>query len=350
MGPGQPRKPRSPARRRAAPRPRGEGLYRRLVETIEERYLVYTHSVDGVFTYVSSGITRLLGYTPEEFSTHYTRYLTDHPVNREAMRSTDLSIRGERQPPYEVEIFHKDGSRRWLEVVETPVVDERGRVEAVHGLARDISDLKRAEAALRASERRYRRLFDAATDAIFVADAASGRLLDANPMAEALLGRDLAEIRGLHQSQLHPPEQLEKALHAFEQSGARSDLIEIDVLDRAGRRIPVEIAPSTLEEEGGARLVAGVDGQAVDGDGQGAEAQALLSLAAVLGHELAGQVPLAAAGQADQMDGAGAFQPAQQLIPQRIDEEGQGVAGGGVVDEDVEVVGGVVGAVDVDQA
>ncbi len=258
MGPGQPRKPRSPARRRAAPRPRGEGLYRRLVETIEERYLVYTHSVDGVFTYVSSGITRLLGYTPEEFSTHYTRYLTDHPVNREAMRSTDLSIRGERQPPYEVEIFHKDGSRRWLEVVETPVVDERGRVEAVHGLARDISDLKRAEAALRASERRYRRLFDAATDAIFVADAASGRLLDANPMAEALLGRDLAEIRGLHQSQLHPPEQLEKALHAFEQSGARSDLIEIDVLDRAGRRIPVEIAPSTLEEEGGARLVLGI--------------------------------------------------------------------------------------------
>ena len=257
MGPDQPRKQRRPKRSLAGPRAAGEGLYRQLVETIEERHLIYAHSVEGVFTDVSPGITRLLGYTPEEFSTHYTRYLTDHPANREAMRHTDLAIQGQRQPPYEVEIFHKDGSRRWLEVVETPVLDEGGRVVSVHGLARDISDLKRAEAALRASEKRYRSLFDAATDAILVADAATGRLLDANPMAEALLGRDLAEIRGLHQSQLHPPEQLEAALRTFEQAGARADLVEIDVLDRAGRRIPVEIAPSVLEEEGGRRLILG---------------------------------------------------------------------------------------------
>ncbi len=98
------------------------------------------------------------------------------------------------------------------------------------------------------------------------------------------------------------------------------------------------------------RLVAGGDGPAVDADGQGAEAEALLALAAVGGHELAGQVPLAAAGQADQMDSAGALQTAQQLVPQRVNEEGQGIAGSGVVNEDVEIVVGAVGAVDVDEA
>ncbi len=161
---------RGPGRRKrglgGAARPRGEARYRRLVETIEERHLIYTHGVEGVFTYLSPGVTRLLGYTPEEFMTHYTRYLTDHPVNREAIRHTDLSIQGIRQPPYEVEIYHRDGSRRWLEIIETPVLDEQGQVLAVHGMARDISDLKQAEVALRASELRYRSLFDAAVGAL----------------------------------------------------------------------------------------------------------------------------------------------------------------------------------------
>ena len=36
---------------------------------------------DGVFTYVASSVTRFLGYTVDEFLTHFRQYLTDHPTN-----------------------------------------------------------------------------------------------------------------------------------------------------------------------------------------------------------------------------------------------------------------------------
>jgi PAS domain S-box-containing protein len=116
-----------------------------LVESLEKTHFLYSHDVNGNFTYLSPSITGILGYQPEEFKTHYSAYLTDHPVNRDVARHTTLSIQGQTQPPYEVEIFHKDGSRHWLEVAEVPVFNNSGTVVAVEGIARDITDRKNAE-------------------------------------------------------------------------------------------------------------------------------------------------------------------------------------------------------------
>jgi PAS domain S-box-containing protein len=114
-----------------------------LLATLEKTHFIYSHDVKGTFTYLSPSITAILGYLPEEFMNHYSTYLTDHPVNREVARRTTLSIQGLIQPPYEVEIYHKDGDRRWLEVTEVPVLDGSGKVVAVEGIARDITEQKR---------------------------------------------------------------------------------------------------------------------------------------------------------------------------------------------------------------
>jgi PAS domain S-box-containing protein len=53
---------------------------------------------------------------------------------------------------------------------------------------------QRAEETLQRSEERYRRLFDAGSDAIFLVDAASGRILDANPAAEEMYGYSREEF------------------------------------------------------------------------------------------------------------------------------------------------------------
>ncbi len=122
-----------------------EEKYRRLVERIEERHFIYSHGLDGVFTSISPSITRILGYTQQEFLTHYMEYLTDNPANQEVERHTELSIQGEQQPAYELELFHKDGSIRWLEVSEMPVPDSEGKPRAVEGIAHDITERKEAE-------------------------------------------------------------------------------------------------------------------------------------------------------------------------------------------------------------
>ena len=119
--------------------------YRRLVENLEHEYFFYSHDTNGVFNYVSPSIMNILGYSQEEFLTHYTEYLTDNPINKKVEYHSDLSTQGEKQPPYEVEISNKDGGVRRLEVSEVPVFDNEGKIVGVEGIAHDITERVVAE-------------------------------------------------------------------------------------------------------------------------------------------------------------------------------------------------------------
>ncbi|MES9937027.1 MAG: HD domain-containing phosphohydrolase [Sedimenticola sp.] len=114
--------------------------YRRLVEGLEDEFFFYSLGVDRVFTYLSPSIERVLGYTQEEFLTHYDEYLTDNKINKGLKAYTDAALRGEQQPSYELEIHRKDGSQCWLLVKDTPVFDDTGQVVAIEGIAHDITN------------------------------------------------------------------------------------------------------------------------------------------------------------------------------------------------------------------
>jgi PAS domain S-box-containing protein len=60
----------------------------------------------------------------------------------------------------------------------------------------DIAERKRIEDALKASEVRYRRLFETAKDGILILDADTGRITDANPFLQNLLGYSHTELLG----------------------------------------------------------------------------------------------------------------------------------------------------------
>jgi len=119
-----------------------EAKFRRLVEKLPSGCFFYQHGTDGVFSYLSPSVEDTLGYTQKEFEAHYTEYLTDNPINKVVERHSELSIRGEQQPGYEVEVFHKDGSIRMLEVLEAPVRNDEGEVIFVEGIARDTTQKK----------------------------------------------------------------------------------------------------------------------------------------------------------------------------------------------------------------
>jgi len=114
--------------------------YRGLVENIQDEYFLYSHNLDGHFTYVSPSITNILGYSQEEFLTHYIEYVTNDKI-AEVVRHTQQSLRGKQQPSYKFGIFHKDGRVRTLRVLEAPVLDGEGKVIAVEGIAHDITDI-----------------------------------------------------------------------------------------------------------------------------------------------------------------------------------------------------------------
>ncbi|MBE0586096.1 MAG: PAS domain S-box protein [Desulfofustis sp.] len=123
-----------------------ERKYRRLVESLERDYIIYSHDLDGNFTYLSPSIVNVLGYTPDEFIGSYTDYMTDSPINRDAQEHTNAALRDEKQEPYEAEFWHKNGRRVHLRTTEVPVLDDKGTVLGIEGIVQDITELKRAEA------------------------------------------------------------------------------------------------------------------------------------------------------------------------------------------------------------
>jgi len=110
----------------------------------------------------------------------------------------------------------------------------------------------RMEEDLKKSEEKYRKLMDNASDAIFLGDPETGIILDANSRAETLIGRDAADIIGMHQSELHPPQDREHYVQIFKNhlEGGGSHPIEAEIINASGKRVPVEITSSLVEIEG----------------------------------------------------------------------------------------------------
>lgn len=99
--------------------------------------------------------------------------------------------------PYdqEWEVITAKGNRKWVRAV-AKVNRTEGKITSISGSFQDITERKKAEASLTASEVRYRRLFEAAKDGILILDAKTGQIMDVNPFLTDLLGFTREEFLG----------------------------------------------------------------------------------------------------------------------------------------------------------
>ncbi len=144
----------------------------------------------------------------------------------------------------------KSGEEIWISAIGS-LIEYQGKPAGL-GSFRDVTERRRAEEALRESEKKYRTLFEKANDAIFLVDAETGYVADANREAEQLLGRPREEILELHQSELHHPEQAEYHKEKFREhaaAGHASDF-EAEVMRKDGTLVPVSISVSVVPLQG----------------------------------------------------------------------------------------------------
>ncbi|MCA1618107.1 MAG: PAS domain S-box protein, partial [Acidobacteria bacterium] len=121
---------------------RGEERYLSLLENAND--IIYSHDLAGAFISINRAGVRVTGYTREEILGGLNIARIVHPDHLErAKRMTEQKLRDPSPTVYELDILSKDGRRLTLEV-STRVSSDNGRPPTVEGVARDITERKRA--------------------------------------------------------------------------------------------------------------------------------------------------------------------------------------------------------------
>lgn len=142
----------------------------------------------------------------------------------------------------------------WFWNVAAPLYDADGHVVGAIESVRNITELKKSEEALRASEERFRILANGAFEGIVISK--EGVILDCNNEFCNMTGYSLDEIVGMNVVDLVVPEYKDIALQHM-LSGSE-DEYESAILRKDGRRVPVKVKGKSFPYEGGTARIASV--------------------------------------------------------------------------------------------
>jgi PAS domain S-box-containing protein len=186
----------------------GDGLYRLLVESVQD-YAIFALDRDGRILTWSAGAARLKGYARTEVvGRHFSIFYT--PEDAKAGRpERELEVAtGAGRVEDEGWRVRKDGTRFWASVVITALRDELGSLVGFAKVTRDLTERRRNEEVLRESEERFRLLVDSVRDyAIFMLDP-EGQVATWNAGAERIKGYQPEEIVGRHFSIFYPEDKV----------------------------------------------------------------------------------------------------------------------------------------------
>jgi PAS domain S-box-containing protein len=180
---------------------KSEERYRELFENAND--IIYTLDLDGNLTSLNKAGERLTGYRFEELANKSIAGLVK-PEHVGVMRQMlERKITGEPLTAYEIEITAKDGSTVTLEV-GSRLIYQDGQPAGVQGIARDVTERRRVEQALRQSEARYRTLAEAVRHLMWASNA-DGNAVYLNSRWQEFTGSDTDQHLDLQwMNVLHP--------------------------------------------------------------------------------------------------------------------------------------------------
>jgi len=120
-----------------------------LCKRLGKNYFYYIRDTSGTYSFISSGVLPILGYNQDEFIKKTPSLLTDYPGNRSFTEQNQRTLLGTIPPNSIIELYKKDRSTCWMEINEHPVFDDSDQIIAIEGIARDISENKQYENALK---------------------------------------------------------------------------------------------------------------------------------------------------------------------------------------------------------
>jgi len=168
-----------------------EERYRTILDNITDGY--YEVDINGNLTFFNDSMRNMLGYESTELTGMNFKTYMD-PENAEKVFQTfhRVFLTGEPSRAFDWVIIHKDGAKCYINTSVSVIRDKKGNVAGFRGIARDITERKNAEEALRRSQEQYRGVVENASDAIMVLQ--DGRIVFHNNKTEALTGYNTDEL------------------------------------------------------------------------------------------------------------------------------------------------------------
>jgi PAS domain S-box-containing protein len=202
---------------------------------------------------LSDEACRILGVQPVDLPQWQGRWLSViHPDDRARVAGAAEAALRVGGPRYDVEyrVVRPDGTERVARSHGDVTRDGSGRPLRQFGVLQDITELRRAEQELRASEARFRTFVDHATDAFFLLDDDS-IVLDVNRQACEGLGYSREELIGRHRQDFDTGLD-EISIRGLRQRIVAGEAVTFETSHRRkdGTTFPVEVRVSRFEQDG----------------------------------------------------------------------------------------------------
>lgn len=227
-----------------------EKKYRELVENIHD--VIYSLDRDGVVTYVSPVVESAYGYSPSEIIGHTFSQFIHEDDRARVVEGVGRSLAGIfEEDSIEFRIRTKSGELRWVIASEGAIHDDKGTIIGTQGVISDITDRRKAEEALRESERKYRNIFENIQD-VYYETSLDGIIFEISPSVELISQYRREELIGksLYEIYVHPEER-EQLQESKRKSNDRVTDYEIRLRDKDGSLRYCSVNSRVMRDENG---------------------------------------------------------------------------------------------------
>ncbi len=230
---------------------RSEDKYRTLLDSIEIGF--YETDLAGNFLSFSGSISSFLGYSETELlGMNFRQYVDEANAGTIFGAFNTVYRTGRADKGFVCDTISKDGSKRPVEFSVSLMCDAAGKPIGFRGVARDITDRRQAEELLRASEEKYRTLFEESKDVIYIT-APDGQVLDINPAGVRLFGasskEELLKLNVATDIYANPADR-EKLMRAIAEQGFVNEY-ELVLKVKDGRLLTFLVTANAMRDEEG---------------------------------------------------------------------------------------------------